>query len=228
MSWLPSDTRMVRRLVMKDWAVYRRQLAGYVGGILFALGLVGSGGPWAMAAGALLLLVLLVVVGSYSIQTSLLVERKQQTVPFIMSLPVTPMDVYWGKLLANLLIYLVPFAAVTGGMAALILLTALPDGLLVYTLLAAVFVLASFCITLCVAIVTASEGWNVFTMLALMTLIGPFLYWLRGVENVGNVLGSDAAAWSAQASGVLLVLLGVIAVAVGLSAWQYARKTVFL
>ncbi|MCI1710262.1 MAG: hypothetical protein LKM39_07905 [Chiayiivirga sp.] len=43
-------------------------------------------------------------------------ERKEQTQPFVMSLPVTPMDVFWGKLLANLVIFLVPFLFVTGGM----------------------------------------------------------------------------------------------------------------
>ena len=120
---------MVRRLIVKDWQVYQKQLSAYLAGMAVALALVATGHDLARAAGALLLLVLLLVVGSYAIQTSVMSERKQQTGPFIMSLPVTPMDVYWGKLLANLLIYLVPFAVVTGGMIALILTSSLPDGL---------------------------------------------------------------------------------------------------
>ena len=60
--------------------------------------------PLMASAGALLLLVQLLVVGTYAIQSSIMAERKLQTVPFIMSLPVTPMDVYWGKLLANLVV----------------------------------------------------------------------------------------------------------------------------
>ena len=109
MNWLASDAGMVGKLIIKDWQVYQKQLAAYVAAMLLALGLVGMGTPLMASAGALLLLVLLLVVGSYAIQSSTTTERKQQTAPFIMSLPVTPMDVYWGKLLANLVIYLVPF-----------------------------------------------------------------------------------------------------------------------
>ncbi|HRD73289.1 MAG TPA: hypothetical protein PK216_09740, partial [Aquimonas sp.] len=67
MNWLTSDLRTVRTLVLKDWQVYQKQLAGFVAGMLLALGLIGSGSPLVAAAGALLLLVLLLVVGSYAI-----------------------------------------------------------------------------------------------------------------------------------------------------------------
>ena len=71
MSWLASDAGMVRKLIVKDWQVYQKQLAGYVAGMLLALGLIGMGTPWMASAGALLLLVLLVVVGSYAIAFSI-------------------------------------------------------------------------------------------------------------------------------------------------------------
>ena len=90
MNWLASDAGMVGKLIIKDWQVYQKQLAAYVAAMLLALGLVGMGTPLMASAGALLLLVLLLVVGSYAIQSSTTTERKQQTAPFIMSLPVTP------------------------------------------------------------------------------------------------------------------------------------------
>ena len=144
-------------------------------GLLLALGLVGMGTPLLAAAGSLLLLVQLLVVGSYAIQSSVMLERKEQTQPFVMSLPVTPMDVYWGKLLANLVIYLVPFLLVSGGLLALVLTTPRPDGAVPWVIVVALFMLAQFCLSLCMVIAVDSEGWNVFAMLALMTLIGPFL-----------------------------------------------------
>ena len=126
MNWSVSDAAMVGKLIVKDWQVYQKQLAGYVAGLLLALGLVGMGSPLLSAAGGLLLLVLLIVVGTFAVGSLVMAERKEQTQPFVMSLPVTPMDVFWGKLLANLTIYLVPFLLVTGGMLALILLTPSP------------------------------------------------------------------------------------------------------
>ena len=228
MNWLASDAGMVGKLIIKDWQVYQKQLAGYVAAMLLALGLVGMGTPMMAAAGALLLLVLLLVVGSYAIHSSITAERKQQTVPFIMSLPVTPMDVYWGKLLANLVIYLVPFLLVVAGLLALILTTPRPDGTVPWVAVVALFMLANFCVSLCVAIAVDSEGWNVFAMLALMTLIGPFLYWVSQMHGIREHLQGDAIVWSPQVLGLIGGELAVIAIAILAAGWTHARKASFL
>ena len=186
------------------------------------------GTPLLSAAGALLLLVLLIVVGSYAIQSSIMAERKQQTQPFVMSLPVTPMDVFWGKLLANLVIYLVPFLLVTGGMLAMILLTPSPDGAVPWMMLIALFVLANFIVSLCVAIAVDSEGWNTFAMLALMTLIGPFIYWVTWMDGIREHLKGDAIVWSPQVLALIGGELAVIGIGILIAAWVHARKASFL
>lgn len=223
-----SSIDMIKLLVIKDWQIYQKQLAGYVAGMLLALSLVGMGKPWSFAAGSLLLLVLLTVIGQFAIQTSVVTERKEQTVPFIMSLPVAPMDFYWGKLLANLAIYLVPFTLVTGGTAALVLSTPLPDGLLVYFLLINCFLLMCFCVTLCIAIAVASEAWIMFTMMALMTLVGPYIYGIGRVAAIGTNLNTNNIVWSAPAVGLLAGELLVIAIVLGVTSLIHARKTSFL
>ena len=228
MSWFASDAAMVWKLVVKDWQVYQKQLAGFVAGMLLALGLVGMGTPLMASAGALLLLVQLLVVGTYAIQSSIMAERKLQTMPFIMSLPVTPMDVYWGKLLANLVIYLVPFLLVTGGLLTLILSTPRPDGAVPWLAVVALFMLAVFCVSLCVAIAVESEGWNIFAILALMTLIGPFLYWVSRLDGIVQYLKTDDIVWSAPVLGVLAAEVAVIAVAILVTSWIHARKASFL
>ncbi|QNN47361.1 ABC-2 transporter permease [Thermomonas brevis] len=228
MNWLASDAAMVRKLVVKDWQVYRKQLAGYVAGLLFALGLVGMGSPLLSAAGGLLLLVLLIVVGTFAIGSLIMAERKEQTQPFVMSLPVTPMDVFWGKLLANLAIYLVPFLLVTGGMLALILGTPSPDGAVPWVLLIALFVLVNFVVSLCVAIAVDSDGWNAFAMLALMTLIGPFIYWVTWMDGIREHLQGDVIVWSPQVLWLIGGELAVIGIAILAAGWVHARKTSFL
>ena len=229
MNWLASDAAMVRRLVIKDWQVYRKQLYGYLAGMAVALALVATGAGPAQAAGSLLLLVLLLVVGSYAIQTSIMAERKQQTVPFIMSLPVTPMDVYWGKLLANLVIYLAPFVLVVGGLVGLVLSKPLlPDGLVPWVAVVAGFMLVVFCVSLCLAIAVESEGWNVFGMLVLMTLIGPFIWWVGTFEGIRSYMRGDVVVWSGASVGVLVAEVCVIVVAVLVTSWGHARRRSFL
>ena len=228
MNWSVSDAAMVGKLIVKDWQVYQKQLAGYVAGLLLALGLVGMGSPLLAAAGGLLLLVLLIVVGMFAIASSIMSERKEQTQPFVMSLPVTPMDVFWGKLLANLVIYLVPFLLVTGGMLGMILGTPSPDGTVPWVLLIALFVLVNFIVTLCVAIAVDSEGWNTFAMLALMTLIGPFIYWVTWMDGIREHLKGDIIVWSPQVLGLIGGELAVIAIAILVAGWVHARKASFL
>lgn len=228
MNWLASDAAMVRRLIVKDWQVYQKQLAGFIGGLLFALGLVGMGTPLMSAAGGLLLLVLLIVVGTFAVGSLVMAERKQQTQPFVMSLPVTPMDVFWGKLLANLTIYMVPFLLVTGGLLGLILATPGPDGAVPWVVLIALFVLVNFIVSLCVAIAVDSEGWNAFAMLALMTLIGPFIYWVTWMDGIREHLRGDAVVWSPQVLGLLGGELAVMAIAILAAGWVHARKASFL
>ena len=228
MNWLASDIGMVRKLVLKDWQVYQKQLAGYVAGILLALGLVGMGTPWLASAGSLLLLVLLLVVGLHAVMSSVMIERKEQTGPFVMSLPVTPMDVYWGKLVANLAIYLVPFLLVVGGLLALVLTTPRPDGAVPWIVVVAGFMLVNFCVALCLSIAIESEGWNTFAMLALMTLIGPFMLWVTRLEGPAGHLQSDRITWSAPMLGLLAAELAVVVVAVLLTSWAHARKKSFL
>jgi len=223
-----SSIDMIKLLVIKDWQIYQKQLACYVAGMLLALSLVGMGKPWSFAVGSLLLLVLLISIGSFVIQTSLIAERKEQTAPFIMSLPVAPMDVYWGKLLANLAIYLVPFTLVAGGTVALVLATPLPDGLLVYFLLIYCFLLMCFCATLCVAIAVESEGWIMFTMMALMTFVGPYIFGIGRIEAIGTNLNTNNIVWSAPALGLLAGQLLVMAIVLGVTSWSHARKTSFL
>ena len=228
MNWSVSDAAMVGKLIAKDWQVYQKQLAGYVAGLLLSLGLVGMGSPLLAAAGGLLLLVLLIVVGTFAVGSLVMAERKEQTQPFVMSLPVTPMDVFWGKLLANLTIYLVPFLLVTGGMLALILLTPSPDGTVPWVMLIALFVLANFIVSLCVAIAVDSEGWNAFAMLALMTLIGPFIYWVTYMDGIREHLKGDVIVWSPQVLGLIGGELAVIAIAILAAGWVHARKASFL
>lgn len=228
MSAFGGDFQMVKRLVRKDWQIYQKQLAAYVAGLFVALMLVGTGQAVPFYIGALLLLTLLICAGGFAIQSSLINERKEQTAPFIMSLPVTPMDFFWGKVLANTTLFLVPFGLVVGGTAFLVLFTSLPDGLLVWSTLIYFFLATNFFLSLCVAIVVESEGWSIFVMIALSTLISPFMMGIGMIDAIGTQIKTNNIVWSPPALGILCAELLVIAIALGVTSWVQSRKTSFL
>lgn len=218
---------VIKLLVAKDWRLFQKQLAAYVAGGIFALCLLGMAKAWSFYLGSLLLIVVLVAAACFSISTSLLVERKEHTLPFVMSLPVTPLDFYLAKLLGNLVTFLVPFLVMLLGTLAVILLTPLPDGLVVFTSLVFGYVLLAYALSLSVAMAVESEGWNTFAMIGSMVLINPFIMGIGQIHAISDHVQGSRAIWSLPAVAILLgqVLLSV-AVLVG-TGWAHCRKRSF-
>jgi ABC-2 type transport system permease protein len=218
---------VIRLLVAKDWLLFQKQLAAYVSGGIFALCLLGMAKPWSFYLGSLMLIVVLVAAACFSISTSLLAERKEHTLAFVMSLPVTPLDFYLAKLLGNLVTFFVPFTIMLVGTIAVILFTPLPDGLVVFSALVFGHVALAYAVSLSVAMAVESEGWNTFAMIGSMVLINPFIMAVGQIHAIGSLANTEVIAWSLPAVSILLaqVLLSVL-VLVG-TGWAHCRKPSF-
>lgn len=221
------NTPVIRLLVAKDWQLFQKQLAAYVLAGIVALCFLGLAKPWAFYVGSLTLLIVLVSAACFSISTSLLVERKDQTLAFVMSLPVSPLDFTVSKLVGNLLTFGVPFVVLLGGTLAVVLLTPLPDGLFVYSLLIFAYILFAYSISLAVSMSVESEGWATFAMIGSMVMINPYMMALAQVPEISKRIAVDALVWAPTAVAVLatLALLSVAVIAV--TAWVHGRKPAF-
>ena len=218
---------VIKRLIAKDWVLFQKQLAAYVMGGIVALCLIGMAKGWSFYLGSLLLIVVLVAAACFSISTSLLAERKDQTLAFMMTLPITPLDFYLAKLLGNLVTFLVPFLIMSVGTIAVIAFTPLPDGLVIFAMLVFGFVLLAYTVSLSVAMAVESEGWNTFAMIGSMVLINPFIMLLGQIPEISTHVKTEDIVWSVPAVAILLAqLVGSIAVLVG-TGWVHCRKQAF-
>lgn len=218
---------VIKLLIGKDWILFQKQLAAYVTAGIFALCLMGMAKGWSFYLGSLLLIVVLVAAACFSISTSLLAERKEHTLAFIMSLPLTPLDFYLAKLLGNLVTFFVPFLVMFSGTIAVIAFTPLPDGLVVFTALIFGFVALAYTISLSVAMAVESEGWNTFAMIGSMTLINPFIMLLGQIPEISKNVPTENIVWSLPAVSILLVeVTASIAVLVA-TGWVHCRKQAF-
>lgn len=218
---------LIRLLIVKDWQLFEKQLAAYVLGGVVALGLLGLLKPWSFYVGSLLLLVLMVAVACFSISNSLIVERKERTLAFVMSLPVSPLEFTLAKLLGNLLTFAVPYTVLTLGAVAMILFTPLPDGLFVYWLLVAGHIGFAYSLSLAVALSLESEGWNTFVMITSQVLINPFIMGLGQIPAIADTVRGNAIVWSTPAIAILLAQLLVSAALLAFAGWRQARKPAF-
>lgn len=218
---------LIRLLVVKDWQLFQKQLAAYVLAGIVALALLGLARPWAFYLGSLLLIVVLVAASCMSISNSLLVERKEQTLAFVMSLPVSPLDFTLAKMAGNLLTFGVPFLVLLVGTLTVILTTPLPDGLVVFTTLLYGHILLAYSISLLVAMQVESEGWNVFAMIACNLLINPLIMLLGQVDAIAKPAGGEAIVWNLPALGILSAQLLLSLAALGFTLWWHGRKAAF-
>ena len=218
---------VIRLLVAKDWQLFQKQLALYVLAGIVALCFLGLAKPWAFYVGSLMLIIIMVSIACFSISTSLMNERKEKTLAFVMSLPVSPLDFTLAKLAGSLVTFLVPFVLILAGTLAVVLFTPLPNGLVVYSLLIFAYIGFAFCVALAVVMSVESEGWATFAMIGSMVMINPYMMALSQIPEISSRISVDAIVWTPEALAILLLLGLAGAAIVGVTTWLHARKPAF-
>lgn len=218
---------LIRLLVLKDWQLFEKQLAAYVLAGIVALCFLGHGQKWSFYIGSLLLLIVMIAGACFSIANSMLAERKEHTLAFVMSLPVSPLDFYLAKLVGSLITFAVPFLVMVAGTVGVILFTPLPDGLVVLSLLVFGHILLAYSVALGVAMSVESEGLNTFAMIASMVLVNPFLMLIGQIPAISRHIETDLIVWSTPAVSILAAQLLLSIVAIGVTGWVHCRKTAF-
>lgn len=218
---------VIKQLVVKDWQLFRKQLSFYVLAGIVALCFIGMARSWAFYIGSLMLIIVLVSVACFSISTSLINERKDHTLAFAMSLPVSPADFIVSKLVGNLLTFAVPFVVILASTLAVVLFTPLPDGLFVYSLLIFAWIFFAYAISLAVAMTVESEGWATFAMIGSMVLINPYMMALSQVPEISTRIEQDAIVWTTPAVAILATLTVLAVVVMAVTTWHHARKPAF-
>lgn len=218
---------VVKLLIAKDWRLFQKQLAACVLAGIVALCLIGMARSWSFYLGSLLMIIVLVCASCFSISTSLLSERKEHTLAFVMSLPVTPLDYYLAKLAGNLVTFLVPFLVMLAGTMLVIFTTPVPDGVAVLSLLIFGHVLIAYALSLSVAMAVESEGWNIFAMIGSMVLINPFIMLMGQLPAIRDHVNTDTIVFGPVVAAILLVqAVFSVAILVG-TGWVHGRKKAF-
>ena len=218
---------VIKLLVAKDWRLFQKQLAVCVLGGILALCLIGMAKSWSFYLGSLLMMIVLICAACFSISTSLLVERKEQTLAFVMSLPVAPLDYYMAKLIGNLVTFFAPFLVLLAGTMLVIFFTTVPDGLVVLSLLIFGHVLVAYAISLSVAMAVETEGWNIFAMIGSMVMINPFIMLVGQLSVIKDFANTDTIVFGPIVTAILLAQVAVTVAVLVATGWIHARKKSF-
>jgi len=220
---------MIKVLMLKDWYLQRWGILGSLLGGMVALGIVCLGGNAAFMIGLILLITSLITIGAQLAVAMVVNERKEQTLPFVMSLPISYREYTTSKVLGTLLIFLVPWLVlVLGSLALFAIPGGVPHGLLPFTVIMSVEILVGTCLIISVAIVTESQAWTVGAIMVGNIALNIVGYLVAHVAGIAKGMGGHEVMWSSAATTLLLAEFGTIALLLGLTFFLQSRKKDFL
>lgn len=224
----PASYATVRRLILKDWYLNRWMILVSIPAGALSLAIVLTGKPAAFIIGIILLGMILIGVGAQLATVTTVNERKEQTMAFIMSLPVSWREYTAAKILANLIIFLIPWLAITAGALGVLLLPGASHGLVPYAVIMAVEMLVTTCFMIAVGVITESQAWFTATIFGSSLVLDVLGYVFAHLRGISAYMWGARVHWTPAAWIVLLVELLTVPVLLGMTFYVQSRKTDFL
>jgi ABC-2 type transport system permease protein len=212
-----------KELYVNRWLVLGATVAG-----VLTVG-IASFGKTAFNVGALGWLTAIIAHGVMLAIYGVMNERKEHTLQFVLSLPLSGGDYVRAKLAGLLICFVFPWLISSLGALALIAFDAdIPDGMLPFTILLCVFMLANFSLVLSGTLHAMSEG--VVTAVIVVTNMGVslFMFTVGAMPEFQNHLGDPGPSWSATFWTVLGIESDVFLIAMTLPLLFAARRRDFL
>jgi ABC-2 type transport system permease protein len=219
---------VVRRLILKDWYLNRRMILGSLPVGLGALALVLTGKPITFMICIILLCFVLVGSGCYLGVATTVNERKEQTLAFVMSLPVSWREYTIAKILANLIIFLIPWLLLTAGAIGILLLPGATHGLVPFAAIMALEMLITTSLIVAAGIITESQAWTTAGIFASSLGLDLLGYLFAHLPGISRYMWGKQVYWSPTAWTILLCELLTLPLLLGTTFLIQSRKSDFL
>jgi ABC-2 type transport system permease protein len=219
---------VTRKLIAKELYVNRWLLGG---GIVAAIGSVAISalGKTGFNIGSLTWLTTIIALGVMLALYGIMNERKEQSLQFVLSLPLSIADYVLAKMLGLALCFLLVWLVASGG-ALLLIFTSerVPDGLAPYSVLLSCFMLANFSVVLCGTLHTQSEA--LISAVIILTNMGVsvFMFTVGPLPEIAKYMWGPVPMWNSTFLTVLACELAVLALAFALPFLVAARRRDFL
>jgi len=220
---------MVKRLILKDWYLQRLPIVLSLLGGIAAMAILVLGGKAGFTLGLILLVTVLVASSAISTTNMTVLERKEQTLPFVMSLPISFREYTAAKLVAILAVFLVPWTLfMAASLAVLTLSPTHSQGLIPYVAIMGSEMLMSTCFIAAVGLITESQGWTITAVMIGNVAINAVGYLVAHLDGVSRYMFGPVARWTPTASGLLLAEYAAIALLLGGTFLVQSKKKDFL
>jgi ABC-2 type transport system permease protein len=220
---------LVPILVRKDLRIMRvPSLLWWAGGLLSVV-LVTIVGERAFLFSFIIYVACMLGAGVHTVMQTVVEERRDKTLAFVMSLPITVREYTTAKLLANVTIFGLVWLTLSAATYLVFLGDGhIPPGAVPFVTILLVQSFVAFTLVLAVSLVSESMGWSVASTVAANLGSQLMLWWVTSLPGVAEFMGGDTAVWSRTIWTVLIGQSGIIlALLLGTYSLQ-ARKTDFI
>lgn len=224
------NNSVVGHVIRKDLQFNLPLLVSSMIGGLIALAIIQIGGLTAFVIGGAFFFISMMLLGSLLPQTVIVNERKKQTLPFLMSLPISAVQYGTAKLISTLGMFLIPWLGLVG--AALWFIEVrhtLPGGSIPYTLILSILPLIGFCIIEAAALVTERETGSIVATATVNSS-----YWLvwyllsTRFPGLNRDWMSRTAVWNSTVFEILAVEGALVVLILGVTLYIQSRKRDFV
>lgn len=219
---------MIWRLARKDIDLVIWPMLGYMALVVVSALLMSVEHIVAFNAGVVMLMSIIIVVGAQLIIGLVIGERKDQTLAFMLSLPVSPMQFSAAKLLVTVGVYLLAWAIVlAAALVTIQLKSTIPGGLMPFAVIIMCWLLIGYLMVLGTAIMTESEGWTIVSMTIVNVSVSIVIFAVASIEGIGQHIWADDPVWNASALSLMGVSAAVVILLVLTIGLIQSRKTDF-
>lgn len=187
---------LIRKLIVKDLYLNRWFIAVAIVSGLLSLG-IATTGRIGFNVGALCWMTVIVALGVLLPMYGVVNERKERSMLFVLSLPISGADYVRAKLCGLLLCFLLPWLALSAGAIGLVVASdAIPDGLLPFVSLLCGFLLVNFGFVLVGALLTRSEAVMGAIIIGTNMAVTLYFFLLGGLPQINAYLTGSRPVWN--------------------------------
>ncbi|MBV1910424.1 MAG: ABC-2 transporter permease [Kangiellaceae bacterium] len=219
---------LIKAMVLKDWYLARWPMLGYFSVGVISLLTLASGTTTGFYIGFILCLSTIVVIGVHLIFTTVVGERKDQTLAFMMSFPVSYKDYTLSKLATNLIGFIVPWFVLTFGSVIVIFSSdGLSDGLVPFVTISLGEVFVANVLVLTIAIITESEAWTIVVMATCNICASLFSFLVTSFPEIVEHMEGDVPVWNSTVKTMLSIEITLVVLLLAAIFYAQSRKRDF-
>ncbi len=219
---------IIPQLVRKDLHIMRTSILWWWAGGAAAI-LIAVLSSQTFIFSMILFIACMMGAGVHMVIRTVIEERREQTLAFIMSLPITVKEYTSAKLIANLAVFLSVWLTLSGASFALFIGSdGLPVGAIPFVTIVLVGIFLGNTLVLSTSLITESMGWAIGSTVVANLGNQIFLRWVADLPGISSVIGGNVAAWNQT---VIIVIAGQLIATIVLIALAYVlqvRKTDFI